>query len=160
MVKKSFMLLVLLLVGVMVLSGCAEEGADPVEEPGEHEHENSYDEDITFEVIDRGEDDVTAYVHVDHWHGELPEVPEGDNISLGAYIEDDGEEMELDGDHYALGVDYASGADEDVVSFDHHGDHVHIVGEKEGKTELVFQLLHDDHVDYETPPIEVMVAHN
>jgi len=158
MVKKSLMLLVLLLVGVMVFSGCAEEGANPVEESGGHE--NDYDENITFEVINRSEEEVAAYVHVDHWHGELPGVPEGDNVPLGAHILDGEEEIELDGDHYALGVDYAPGADEDVVSFDHHGDHIHIIGEKEGKTEVVFQLLHDDHIGYETPPIEVKVAHN
>jgi len=150
--KKSLWLMAVVLMGLLVISGCAEQTTDP-----EEEHVHDYDEEITFEVIDRSEDEVAAYVHVDHWHGELPEVPDGDNISLGAYILDGEEEVELDGEHYELGIDYAPGVEEGVVSFDQHGDHVHIIGEQEGSAEVVFQLLHDGEVDYETPPIEVSV---
>ena len=133
----------------------------------DHGHENGHDEGHdngeveTFEILDRNEDEeVTAYLHGDHWDGELPEVEEGEHLSLGAYIEDDhGDEIELDGDHYELRVDYGNHAHEDVVSFDYHGDHVHIIGEEEGHTDVVFQLYHDDHVDYETPAIEVEVGH-
>ena len=157
MVKKSLWLVVVVLVGMLVLAGCEEGAAEPVDEQEEHEHDHEYDEDITFEVIDRSEEEVVAYVHVDHWHGDLPEVEEGDNLSLGAYILEDEEEVELDGEHHALGVDYADGADQDVVSFDLHGDHVHIIGEHEGSADVVFQLLHDGAVDYETPPISVKV---
>ncbi len=119
------------------------------------EKDHDHDEDIgEFKIIDRDTDEEVAYVHDDHWHGELPEVHEGEHISLGAYIEDDhGDEIEL-GDEYQLGVRLAEGAD-DIVSFDEHGDHVHIEGEEEGSTEVVFELIHHDHVDYETPPIEI-----
>lgn len=144
--KRSFILLALLLVGLMFFVGCTEE--------------NGHDEDITFEVIDRSENEVAAYVCGDHWHGELPEVLEGEHISLGAYILDNEKEIELDNEDYALGVDHAPGADEDVVGFDLYGDHIHIVGETEGKTEVVFQLIHNDHIDYETPAIEVKVTHD
>lgn len=114
-----------------------------------------------FEVVDRSTDEVTAYVHGDHWHGDLPHVDEGEHISLGANIENaDGEEIDLSGDEYSLGVELADGAEEGVVSFDEHGDHVHIEGEAQGHTEVVFQLVHDDHVDYETPSIEVEVEHH
>lgn len=119
----------------------------------DHDHDDEIGE---FEMIDRDTGNVTAYVHGDHWHGELPEVHEGEHISLGAYIEDDhGHEIEL-GDEYQLGVSFAEGAD-DIVSLDEHGDHVHIEGDEEGSTEVVFELIHDDHVDYETPPIDVDV---
>ncbi len=119
----------------------------------DHDHEDEIGE---FKIIDRSTGNVTAYVHDDHWHGELPEVHEGKHISLGAYIEDGhGDEIEL-GEEYQLGVSLAEGAD-DIVSFDEHGDHVHIEGEEEGSTEIVFQLIHHDHIDYETPPIEVEV---
>jgi len=122
-------------------------------EEKDHDHEDEIGE---FKIIDRSEDEEVAYVHDDHWHGELPEVPEGEHVSLGAYIEDDhGHEIEL-GEEYQLGVSLAEGAD-DIVSFDEHGDHVHIHGEEEGNTEVVFQLWHDDHIDYETPPIEIVV---
>jgi len=122
-------------------------------EEKDHDHEDEIGE---FKIIDRDTDEEVAYVHDDHWHGELPEVSEGEHVSLGAYIEDDhGDEIEL-GDEYQLGVRLAEGAD-DIVSFDEHGDHVHIEGEEEGSTEVVFQLIHNDHIDYETPPIEVEV---
>ena len=153
MIKKSLWFAVVVLVGMLAFAGCEEEAAEPVDEQEEHD----YDEEITFEVIDKGEDEVVAYVHIDHWHGDLPEVAEGDNLSLGAYILEDEEEVELDGDYHALGVGYADGADQDVVSFDLHGDHVHIIGEHEGSADVVFQLLHDGAVDYETPPITVKV---
>ena len=138
----------------------------PVEVFHDHDdhddHDHDHDDEVsTFDIIDRSTDEVTADVHGDHWHGGLPDVPEGDNISLGAYIEDDhGDEIELDGDHYELGVELADGAHEDVVSFDYHGDHVHIIGEEEGHTDVVFQLIHDGHTDYETPPIGVDVVHD
>lgn len=124
----------------------------------EADHGDENGEVSTFDIVDRDTDEVTAYVHDDHWDGELPHVHEEAQISLGAEIEDeDGHEIELDGDHYALGVDYYDHDSEDVVSFDEHGDHVYIVGDHHGEAQVVFQLLHDDHVEYETPPITVEV---
>lgn len=121
---------------------------------GDHDHDETVSE---FELIDRDEDEVTAYVDGDHWHGSLPHVHKDEHLSLGANAEDDhGDEIEIDGDHWELRVDYAD-HDHGVVSFDHHGDHVHIIGEEEGEAEVVFELWHDDHVEYETPPIEVEV---
>lgn len=150
--KRSSMVLLVLLVGLLLVAGCGGGAAGPGVE-------NDYDEEIIFEIIDRSENEVVAYIHVDHWHGSLPEIPKGDNISLGAYIEDeDGNEIKLDGSHYSLGVDYAPGAAENVLSFDLHGDHIHIKGEQEGSAEVVFQLLHNDEVDYETPSIGVRVV--
>ncbi len=123
----------------------------------EHEHDHEYDPE-TFEIIDRDTGDDVAYVHGDHWHGSLPEVDEGGHVSLGAYVEDeDGNEIEL-GEDYQLGVNYALDADESVVSFNEHGDHVHIHGEEEGHTRVAFQLIHDDYIVYETPPIDVYVG--
>ncbi len=154
--KKGLFLLVFLLVGLMMFSGCGEE-AQTADDHYDQDH--SHHEEITaFEIIDRRAEEVTAYVHVDHWHGSLPEVPAGENISLGAYIEEDDEEMLLDGDHHALGVALADGAEEGIVSFDMHGDHVHIIGEQEGETKVVFQFIHDGDVEYLTPPITVIVV--
>jgi len=135
---------------------------DDHDDHGHDDDHDDHDEEVsTFDIIDRSVDEVTADIHGDHWHGDLPDVPEDDNISLGAYIEDDhGDEVELDGDHYELGVALADGAPEGVVSFDYHGDHVHIIGEEEGHTDVVFQLIHDGHTDYETPPIGVDVVHD
>lgn len=145
--KKSVLCLVVLSFGLLLFAGCGEEAAEQVQE-----------EITAFEIIDRRQEEVVAYVHGDHWHGSLPEVMQGENLSLGAYIEEDGEEEHLDGNHHALGVALAPGADENVVSFDLHGDHVHVRGEQAGETQVVFQFIHDGDVEYTTPPIPVKVV--
>ncbi len=155
--KKTLVLVVFLLAGMMLLSGCAEEAQSADDH---YDQDHSHLEEITaFEIIDRRAEAVTAYVHGDHWHGSLPVVPEGENISLGAYIEEDDEEVLIDGDHHVLGVVLAAGAEDGIVSIDSHGDHVHIKGEQEGETMVVFQFIHDGEVEYETPPIKVIVGH-
>ncbi len=156
--KIGLLLMALLLAGALLLVGCGEE-AQTADDHYDQDH--SHHEEITaFEIIDRSEDIVIAYVHVDHWHGVLPVVPEGEEVSLGAYIEEDGEEVLLDGDHHALGVALADGAEEGIVSLDSHGDHLSITGKQEGGTKVVFQFIHGGEVEYETPPVKVIVAHN
>ena len=127
----------------------------------DHDHDDEELEDAglsEFELIDRETDEMTAFVHGDHWDYGLPPVPLDGQISIGAYIEDDeGEEIEL-GDEYELRAEVMEGAQEGIVDFEFHGDHVDILGEEEGITEIVFQLWHDDHSDYDTPPIDVEVA--
>ena len=151
-------------------AGCLGDDDSDDDRDDDHSHDDDHDDndhgdhdhmDIgEFEVIDRSEDDVAAYVHGDHWHGGLPEVPVDDNISLGAYIEDGhGDEIALGSDEeFELRVRVADDAPEGVVEFDSHGDHVHVIGEEEGITDVVFQLWHDDHADYETPEITVQVV--
>jgi hypothetical protein len=127
----------------------------------DHDHDDEELEDAglsEFELIDRETDEMTALVHGDHWDYGLPPVPLDGQISIGAYIEDDeDEEIEL-GDEYELRAEVMEGAQEGIVDFEFHGDHVDILGEEEGITEIVFQLWHDDHSDYDTPPIDVEVA--
>lgn len=156
--KKGLLLLPSLVFGLMLFSGCGEE----VQTADDHyDQDHSHEEEITaFEIIDRSVDEIVAYVHVDHWHGSLPIVSEGEYISLGAYIEEEGEEVLLDGDHHALAVTLADGAEEGIVSLDLHGDHVHIKGEQEGETMVVFQFIHGGEVEYETPPVKVIAAHD
>jgi len=52
----------------------------------------------------------------------------------------------------------AEGAPEGIVSFAQHGDHVHIIGEAVGITQVVFSWTHDGDVRYTTPPINVHVV--
>jgi len=154
--KKGLCLLAVLVLGMTLLGGCAQQ----VQTADDHyDQDHAHHEEITvFEVIDRRADEVTAYVHGDHWHGSLPNIAAGESISLGAYIEEDDEKVLLDGDHHALGVILADGAEEGIVSFDLHGDHVHIKGEQEGETTVIFQFIHGGDVEYETPPITVNVV--
>ncbi|WGI18047.1 hypothetical protein [Methanonatronarchaeum sp. AMET-Sl] len=112
-----------------------------------------------FDLIDRSADEVIIDLHVDHWHGDPLEVEVNDHVSLGADIEDgDGNTVELgeDGD-YELEVAMADHAEEGVVSLDNHGDHVHITGEEEGETEVVFQLVDNGEIVFQTPNLEVIV---
>jgi len=136
----------------------------------DHDHDDDHDDVADeefdelgieeFTVLDRAHDphEEVAYVHGDHWHGSLPEIPHGDNVSLGADIEDeDGDTFELDGE-FELRVALAPDEPDDVVSFDYHGDHVHIIGEQEGVVDIVFQIYHDDHADYQSAPITAQVV--
>ncbi len=145
---------------------------DHDEDDHDHDHdeevaEEAFDElgvaDEGFVVLDRAHDphEEVAYVHGDHWHGSLPHIEVGDNVSLGAEIEpEDGDSLEL-GDEYELRVAEAHDAPEGIVGIDegdYHGDHVHINGESEGITEVVFLIWHDDHADYQSPPIDAQVV--
>ncbi|WP_254862696.1 hypothetical protein [Halovivax gelatinilyticus] len=140
-----------------------------VEIADDHDHDDDHGHDHesvdTLRIFDRGPDphEEVADVHGDHWHGELPHIHVGENISLGGEFEDDdGHTIPIGSDEeYELGVAVAEDAPEGIVSIDpdgdFHGDHVHVHGEQEGETELVFSLWHDDHADWESPPIAVEV---
>jgi len=121
-----------------------------------------FDEMNVFEILNRqNEGQKTAYVHGDHWHGNLPSVGVEDYISLGANIESpDGQQRALnsDGFPYGLTVDLAEGAQEGIVEFKDHGDHVHITGLSEGITQVVFKWTHDGNTRFTTPPINVSVS--
>ena len=136
------------------------------EDEADDDHDHEHDEFVSeFQLLDRAYDphEEISYVDGDHWHGEddFPTIPVGDTVSIGASVEDaDGEEITL-GTEYELGVELAEDAEEGIVEIDededYHGDHVHVHGESAGETEVVFTLIHDDHVDYETPPLTVRV---
>lgn len=114
----------------------------------------------TFELLDRGHDphEEMAYMHDDHWHGSFHPVPHGEYLSVGAHVEDEsGDTIDL-GDDYTLQLSVAPGGSEEIVSFDHHGDHVHVHGEEEGITEVVALIVHDGHVDYQSDRISVQVS--
>ena len=116
-------------------------------------------------IYDRAPDphEEVASFHEGTWDGDLPTVDVGDNLSLGAVFEDDhGEEIPLGpGEEYELGVRVATDADADVLAIDEdedfHGDHVHVHGESEGESAVIFMLWHDDHADWESDPIDLVV---
>ncbi|XVH32752.1 hypothetical protein ACNS7O_06100 [Haloferacaceae archaeon DSL9] len=135
----------------------------------DHDHGDDHDHDDddhghgdigSFDLIDRDADDVVADVHGDHWHGELPEIPVGEHLSLGAVIEDaDGNEKALgENEEYELRARVADDAEAGIVDFEFHGDHLHLISEEAGVTDVVFQLWHGDHADYETPAITAQVV--
>lgn len=138
----------------------AAEAIEPeeAEEPEEMVEAVEYGSVAVFEVIHRNEDKKVADVCGSHWHGMLPLLQEGDRISLGAFLEDEfGEEIVLDGDHYALSAAVDEGAAEEMVSFVFHGDHLYVIGEAAGETRVVFKVLQDGEVIYQTPSMAVYV---
>ena len=134
-------------------------------EIGDHDHDHDHGEVDELKILDRSEDphEEVAEYHDGHWYGELPHVHVDDNVSLGAeFYDDHGDEIPIGGgEEYELAVELADGAEEGVVEIDPdehwHGDHVHIYGEAEGETEVVFSLWHDDHADWESEPIPIEV---
>ena len=151
--KKLFLMAIIAL-ATITIAACGNG-----EDEDDHDHDHGEGETGEFRILDRRNDEeVVAYVHGDHWHGSLPNVEVGSNLSLGAYIEsEDGRERELDGSHNGFTVELAEGAPDGIVSFALHGDHVHINGESVGITQVVFSWTHDGEVRYTTPPINVEV---
>lgn len=112
-----------------------------------------------FDLIDRRADNVVADVHFDHWHGSLPVIEPGESLSLGAVITARGDkEIELDGKRNVLDVALADDANEDIVSLDSHGDHVHITGRQAGESAVIFRVKSDGEVRYVTPAMDVRVG--
>lgn len=147
------------------VTGCLGDDEADDHDDDHDDHADGYFDELgiyEFQLVDRAHDPhkEISYMHGDHWHGagDFPTVPEGDNLSIGATAYDeDGDEIELwNGNELRAAV--ASGANDNVVSFDFHGDHVHIIGEEEGLTEIVFKVWHDDHADYQTAPLAVQVG--
>lgn len=152
------------------LAGCLGDDDGDDGDDGDDDGDNGGDENGSdleveeFQLLDRDHDeDVIAYVHGDHWdHGPLV-VSEGDSVSLGARVEDeDGNEIDLEEEGLDLEGELVGDAD-DIVSFESHGDHIYVEGEEEGFADVVFQLVENDEVVYETPgddehPLEVEVG--
>lgn len=134
---------------------------------GEPEQENQNQEEadaevVGLEIMTRGDSpERLAYVHGgDHWHGSIPFLEvDGSHLSVGVnWLDADDEVVEVDYSHYSFGARLADGADE-ILELVSHGDHLHLrPGDTAGTTAVVFQLLHDDEVVYESPSIAVTVA--
>jgi hypothetical protein len=143
--KKLYLLLIIIISGLLLLSGCSnqmEAEAEPVSEVS------------SFHVIVLSENTMTAYVHGDHWHGSIPVMKPGESLSLGAYIEDEsGNEIKVDGVAYFLSAAFAGSTPENIISFEPHNDHIDFTAEQEGVVSLLFHLLHEGELIYETPPI-------
>ncbi|CAI50516.1 uncharacterized protein NP_4850A [Natronomonas pharaonis DSM 2160] len=110
----------------------------------------------SVDIIDRDTDKAVADYH-GHWHGDLPSVPVGEHISLGAVAEDDeGNEVTLGDDGLQLAAREVG--DGGILSTDSHGNHVHINGDAAGETAVVVALHDGDHVEWESSaPIDVVV---
>ena len=132
-----------------------------------HDHDDHHHHDEETEIGEfillnrRNDQEEVAYVHGNHWHGRLPSIEVGASLSLGAHIvsiDDRHRELDSEGEINGLSVSLYSGAESGIVEFAEHGDHVHVIGVKEGITQIVFHWTHRGEVRYTTPPIQVVVG--
>jgi hypothetical protein len=93
-----------------------------------------------------------------HWDGALPDLTVGGEIEVDViFVDAAGEAVPLGGGYEAR-LALAEGAAEGIISWENHIDHIDIEGEAPGTTSVVFQFWHDDHVDWESPAIEISVT--
>ena len=168
--KPDKIAFLVMIIAVLLLSGCG--GAAELEDPeisGVDEEtvientaeageaaEAPAESASVFEIINLQENEMAAYVCHDHWHGGIPWIKEGERVSLGTYIEDpQGKEMTVDGNRYSVNARLTEGCE--VLSFECHGDHFYLKGEEVGETWITLELLGEDDLYYETPPIPVRV---
>lgn len=113
-----------------------------------------------FEVYDRQTGDEIAYWHGDHWHGNLPDVPVDGSAGVEAVIEDDeGRVLPIGEDEqFQLDATFPELADEDVVEIESHGDHVEFHGREVGTTRIVFELVGDGDVIWDTSEDNISIS--
>ncbi|MFC6906514.1 metal ABC transporter substrate-binding protein [Halalkalicoccus tibetensis] len=130
--------------------GDHDHGEDEVE-PVDHEFDPATVEVAELDVIDRRTGEVTAYLHGDHWHGGVPDVPLDETIPVGAVFEDEeGRVLPLGEDEqFQLDATIAEGAQE-IIGIESSGDEVAMAGLEEGRTQVVFELLSDGEVVFDT----------
>ena len=124
----------------------------PVETDADYDHD--FDPESLevggFEVVASRSGEVSAYWHVDHWHGQVPDVPlDGSTDVTGVFTDDEERVLPLD-DGQGFTVDAEVTGPEGVVEVESRGDRVRIHGIETGRTLLVFQLKHEGEVIWDT----------
>lgn len=104
-----------------------------------------------LDIIDEQTGEVAAYLHGDHWHGGVPDVPHEETIAVGAVFEDDeGRVLPLGEDEqFQLDAMVVEGAQE-IIEIESLGDTVELTGTEEGRTQLVFELYSDEELIFDT----------
>ncbi|ELY63344.1 metal ABC transporter substrate-binding protein, partial [Natronobacterium gregoryi] len=105
-----------------------------------------------FAVYDGQTGDETADWHIDHWHGELPAIPvDGSAAVEGIFEDDEGRVLPVGTDEqFQFDARIVDGANEDVLEIASEGDEVIFHGEETGRTRVVFELVADGEVVWDT----------
>lgn len=113
----------------------------------------------TFELLDlENHSQMTAWFHVDHWHGSLPTIPLGSSIDVGAFVANArGQKIPLENEEFRIEARIAEFLPRDVVNIESHGDHLVLEGLKDGLTQIIFTVYENAEVIFEAPPINVRV---
>ena len=104
-----------------------------------------------FDIYDLRSDDQLGYWHTDHWHGGVPDVPIDSTVPVGLVIEDDQDRVVPlgDGERYQVDARIAEG-EADLVEIAAHGRQVELSGIETGRTAVVFEVLEEGEVIYDT----------
>jgi hypothetical protein len=169
--RKSLILsLVLSFGGLLACGGAEQENQNQQNQNQQNQNQVNQNQDDGFtvtnmELLTRGDSPmVLADTHGEHWHGSLTLYVGASHTSVGVrWLDENDEAIDVDYNHYLFAAALDTGAPA-LVTFDFHGDHLHIIpGEDEGTTAVVFSLEHDGEAVYTSPPIVVNVideAHN
>ncbi len=126
-----------------------------VEDDREPDFDHEFDpETVTIadlDLYDRQTGGEIAYWHGDHWHGNLPEVPLDGSAGVEAVFEDDeGRVLPLgENEQFQLEATVHEIAD-DIVDIESGGDHVVFSGRETGTTRIIFELVADGEVIWDT----------
>jgi len=104
-----------------------------------------------FDIYDLRSDDQLGYWHTGHWHGGVPDVPIDSTVPVGLVIEDDQDRVVPlgDGERYQVDARIAEG-EADLVEIAAHGRQVELSGIETGRTAVVFEVLEEGEVIYDT----------
>ncbi len=105
-----------------------------------------------FELYERRSGEELGWWHTDHWHGGLPEVGVGDSLEVEVVAEDsEGRVLPLGrNEPFQLEARTADDTDGEIVEIDSQGDYVIFRGLEEGRSRIVFELVADDEVVFDT----------
>jgi hypothetical protein len=161
MIKRAGVLLAL--PGLLFLAAC-----------DRHDHDDDHFGQIQrIEVSDRATNNIFAiYVRGeagDQFQGQgVPPIGVGEEIALNVdFIDVENRRATLsETGEYRLGVRLATQQRDGVVGqpgiveFSAHGDHADVEGEAPGQTHIVFQLMHGNHSDADSPPLLIVVEND
>lgn len=142
--------LALLVLPLVALAGC--DRSSTAAEHGEPE---------SLQLVQRGTTNVLAWTDgtgsAIHWDGGLPHLHPGEELAVNAVFRDgDGDVIDLGGE-YTVNAILTSGSPQGVVALHPHGDHVDIEAIGVGTVQVIFQLMHGNHSDWDSPAIQVEV---
>jgi zinc transport system substrate-binding protein len=117
----------------------------------DHDHDSGTTEVAQLEIVDSRTGEAIANFHHEHWHGELPQIPLDNRITVETVFEDgEGRVLPLgEEEPFQVNAMVREGAQE-IVEIKLHDDEVELTGIEEGRTQLVFELLDDDGVRFDT----------
>ena len=137
---------------LLPLGGEGDDGAD--RRPDEYDGDPADVSVSSFDVYDRPSGTEVAYWHAsaNHWHGAIPEIPVGGSIAVdGIFEDDDGRVLPLgDDEPFQIDARIVEGANEDVLTIESRNDHVVFRGRETGRTRIVFELVADGEVVWDT----------